>query len=122
MRQHLIVAQTINSVCRSWPGAPKVGATGGGWLVTGPTGATEAVATVEALWSAVLRSRPEAWVQELHHAAGGPRDSADSGAFMDAGRLEVIADMDQAGAEARDLSSRVLKLGQYMNIARETAL
>ena len=122
MRQHLIVAQTINSVCRSWPGAPKVDATGGGWLVTGPTGATEAVSTVEALWSAVLRSRPEARLQELHNAAGGPRDSADSGASTDAGRLEIIADMDQAGAEARDLSSRVLKLGQYMNIARETVL
>ncbi|MFF2029221.1 hypothetical protein [Arthrobacter sp. NPDC058192] len=122
MRQHLIVAQTINSVCRSWPGAPKVGATSGGWLVSGPTGATEAVSTVEALWSAVLRSGPEAWVQELHHAADGPGVSAGSGASTDAGRLEVIADMDQAGAEARDLSSRVLKLGQYMNIARKTVL
>jgi len=69
MRQHLIVAQTINSVCRSWPGAPKVAATTGGWLISGPTGATEAVSTVEALWSSVWRGRPGAWAPDLHRAA-----------------------------------------------------
>ena len=48
LRQHLIVAQTINDACQSWPGAPKVAATVDGWLVVGPKGVTEAVPTVEA--------------------------------------------------------------------------
>lgn len=54
LRQHLIVAQTVNQVCQFWAGAPKVTATSSGWLVSRPTGATEAVSTVEALWNAVL--------------------------------------------------------------------
>ena len=69
LRQHLIVAQTINAACQSWPGAPKVAATSGGWLVSGPTGATEAVSTVEALWTTVLRGRPGVQWQDLRAAA-----------------------------------------------------
>ncbi|WP_090955228.1 hypothetical protein [Arthrobacter sp. ov118] len=114
MRQHLIVAQTINSVCRSWPGAPKVGATSGGWLVSGPTGATEAVSTVEALWSLVLRGRPGAWPQDLQHAEDGSGVSAGSNAPGEADTLAIIADMDEVSAEERDLSLRVLQLGQRM--------
>jgi hypothetical protein len=114
MRQHLIVAQTINSVCRSWPGAPKVGATSGGWLVSGPTGATEAVSTVEALWSSVLRSRPGAWSQDLQHAEDGSGVSAGSSAAVETDSLAIIADMDEVCAEERDLSLRVLQLGLHM--------
>ena len=69
LRQHLIVAQTINEACQSWPGAPKVAATSSGWLVAGPKGVTEAVSTVDALWSAVLRGRPGARWQDLYGAA-----------------------------------------------------
>ena len=72
LRQHLIVAQTINSVCQTWPGAPKVAATSDGWMVSGPTGATAAVATVEALWSAVLPSNPESRSSNLHHFVHEP--------------------------------------------------
>lgn len=87
MRQHLIVAQTINGACQSWPGAPKVAATSGGWLVAGPKGDTEAVSTVEALWSAVLRGRSGIRSQDVRGAGG---------------------------LEAGELSLRVLKLGQRM--------
>jgi hypothetical protein len=87
LRQHLIVAQTINSACQSWPGAPKVAATSGGWLVAGPKGVTEAVSTVEALWSAVLRGRPGIRSQDVRGTGG---------------------------LEAGELSLRVLKLGQHM--------
>lgn len=90
MRQHLIVAQTVNELCRSWPGAPKVAATGGGWLVTGPTGATEAVATVEAVWAAVLRGR-----------ACAPLSAA----------------VEAADAEADSIAARVLALGHRLSTA-----
>lgn len=89
MRQHLIVAQTINSVCHTWPGAPKVVATAGGWLVSGPTGATVAIATVEGLWAAVHLSTPGMRSSDLKNYA--PEPGADE-----------------------DLSLRVLSLGCQM--------
>ena len=106
LRQHLIVAQTINGACQSWPGAPKVAATSGGWLVSGPKGVTEAVSTVEALWSAVLRGRPGA-LQDLRGA-----QVRESGA-LDAGELEA-GELEGMGLEGRELSLRVLKLGREM--------
>ena len=54
MRQHLIVAATVNAVCTGLPGAPKVTALKDGWLMTGPAGASRQCQTVEELWSAVL--------------------------------------------------------------------
>ena len=92
LRQHLIVDQTINEACQSWPGAPKVAATSSGWLVSGPKGATEAVSTVEALWSTVLRSGPGVRWQDLRPAAD-----------LDAGELDTGA-----------LALRVLHLGHEM--------
>jgi hypothetical protein len=92
LRQHLIVAQTINEACQSWPGAPKVAATSSGWLVSGPKGATEAVSTVEALWSTVLRGRSGVRWQDLRPAAD-----------LDAGELDTGA-----------LALRVLNLGHEM--------
>ena len=65
MRQHLIVAQTINSISHSWPGAPKVVATRDGWLVSGPTGGAESVTTVEQLWAAILKDSPGKQQPEL---------------------------------------------------------
>ncbi|WP_445156070.1 hypothetical protein ACTWLI_07865 [Arthrobacter sp. Hor0625] len=91
MRQHLIVAQTVNDLCRSWPGAPKVAATGGGWLVSRPTGAIEAVSTVEALWTAVLSGR-----------AGVP----------------LAAAVGPAAADEDSLASRVLALGRRLSRER----
>ena len=54
MRQHLIVAATVNAVCTGLSGAPKVTALKDGWLMTGPSGASRQCRTVEELWSAVL--------------------------------------------------------------------
>lgn len=54
MRQHLIVAATVNAVCTGLPGAPKVTALKDGWLMTGPSGVSRQCATLENLWSAVL--------------------------------------------------------------------
>ena len=81
LRQHLIVAQTINEACQSWPGAPKVAATSSGWLVAGPTGATAAVSTVEALWTTVLRGRPGVQWQDLRPAADLATGAQDTGAL-----------------------------------------
>lgn len=54
MRQHLIVAGTINAVCTGLPGSPKVTALKDGWMMTGPSGASTQCQTLEQLWSAVL--------------------------------------------------------------------
>jgi hypothetical protein len=97
LRQHLIVAQTINDASQSWPGAPKVAATSSGWLVSGPKGATEAVSTVEALWSTVLRGTSVVQWRGLRAAAD-----------LDAGELD-----------SRDLALQVLTLGHEM--ARDSA-
>ena len=110
MRQHLIVAQTINSVCQTWPGAPKVAATSDGWLVSGPTGAAAAIATVEALWSAVLPSNPGSRSLDLHHFA---QTEENSGAAAHTGGADesVLAAGD---LRPQDLSLRVLTLGCQM--------
>ncbi|MET3949244.1 hypothetical protein ABIB29_000065 [Arthrobacter sp. UYEF36] len=92
LRLHLIVAQTVNGACQSWPGAPKVAATSIGWLVSGPTGVTEPVSTVEALWSAVLRGTPGARWQDLRRAT----------------------DPETEDPEGEGLSLRVLKVGREM--------
>ncbi|WP_218122072.1 hypothetical protein [Arthrobacter sp. ov407] len=92
LRQHLIVAQTINEACHSWPGAPKVAATRSGWLVAGPKGATEAVSTVEALWSTVLRGRPGVRRQDLRAAE----------------------DLDAGEPDPGELARRVMNLGHEM--------
>jgi len=97
LRQHLIVAQTINDASQSWPGAPKVAATSSGWLVSGPKGATEAVSTVEALWSTVLRGTSV--VQWLD--------------------LRAAADLEAGEVDSRDLALQVLNLGHEM--ARDSA-
>ena len=54
MRQHLIVAATVNDVCTGLPGSPKVTAIKDGWLMTGAAGSSRQCQTVEELWSAVL--------------------------------------------------------------------
>jgi hypothetical protein len=97
LRQHLIVAQTINDASQSWPGAPKVAATSSGWLVSGPKGATEAVSTVEALWSTVLRGT----------------------SVVQWRGLRAAADLDAGDLDSRDLALQVLTLGHEM--ARDSA-
>ncbi|MET3812387.1 hypothetical protein [Arthrobacter sp. UYEF3] len=91
LRQHLIVAQTVNEICRNWAGVPKVAATSGGWLVSRPTGAIETVSTVETLWMSVLRGNPAAWSPDLR------------------GFLAY-----QPARVAEDISGRVLALGQRL--------
>ncbi|MDQ0823382.1 hypothetical protein QFZ79_001125 [Arthrobacter sp. V4I6] len=53
VRQHLIVAGTINSVCSGMRGAPKVTALSDGWMMSRPFGATWQCHTVEDLWATV---------------------------------------------------------------------
>lgn len=62
LRQHLIVAGAINTVCLGLPGAPKVTALRDGWMVSGPSGASRQCQTVEELWAAVLGCFTEASV------------------------------------------------------------
>ena len=54
LRQHLIVAATINSVCQGLPGAPRVTALKDGWMMTSPSGASRQCQTLEELRAAVL--------------------------------------------------------------------
>ena len=125
MRQHLIVAQTINSVCQAWPGVPRVAATSGGWLVSGPTGATAAIATVEALWSAVLRSNPGMRASAANNFAQGPRAAENTGSAEHLGGVEGpvpgAADGAAGDLHPEDLSLRVLALGYQVARAADTA-
>ena len=107
LRQHLIVAQTINEASQSWPGAPKVAATSSGWLVAGPKGATEAVSTVEALWSAVLLGRPGLQRQDLR--AAGDLGAGEPGA----GELGTGA-LGAGEPDPGELARRVMNLGHEM--------
>lgn len=67
LRQHLIVAHTVNSVCRGLPGAPKATALSDGWLLTGASGAGVLCPTVDALWTAVVGRAGD--VSRLEHLA-----------------------------------------------------
>ncbi len=107
LRQHLIVAQTINGASQSWPGAPKVAATSGGWLVAGPTGATVAVSTVQALWSAVLLGRPGLQRQDLR--AAGNLGAGELGT----GELGTGA-LGAGEPDPGELARRVMNLGHEM--------
>lgn len=64
MRQNLIVAATINSLCQGLPGAPRVTALKEGWITTGPSGASMQCQTLEELWAAVLACFTEASVRQ----------------------------------------------------------
>lgn len=107
LRQHLIVARTINEACQSWPGAPKVAATSSGWLVAGPKGAIQAVSTVEALWSAVLQGRPGLQRQDLR--AAGDLGAGEPGT----GELGTGA-LGAGEPDPGELARRVMNLGQEM--------
>lgn len=54
MRQHIIVAQAINAVCRHLPGAPRITPLSDNWLMSGATGTTKLCDTVEELWTAII--------------------------------------------------------------------
>lgn len=54
LRQHLIVADTVNTVCRGLPGTPRVTALKDGWLIAGPSGTARLCQTVDGLWSAAI--------------------------------------------------------------------
>lgn len=116
MRQHLIVAQTINSVCQTWPGAPKVAATSDGWLLSGRTGATAAVGTVEALWSAVLQSSPGARSSDLRPTEwpGAPEEARMAAPIVGSEGDPTSEDWTAAHLQPEDLSLRVLNLGRHM--------
>ncbi len=54
IRQHLIVAQTVNALCRKLPGAAKVTAVADGWTTTSATGGSSHCRTVGELWRTVI--------------------------------------------------------------------
>jgi len=85
MRQHLIVAATVNAVCAGLPGAPKVNALKDGWLMTGAAGASVQCQTLDELWSAVLGCFPDASVVDR----------------LNGRRLAYAADPANAGLPAR---------------------
>ena len=62
LRQHLIVAGAINTVCHGLPGAPRVTALRDGWMMSGPSGASRQCQTLDELWAAVLGCFTEASV------------------------------------------------------------
>ncbi len=62
LRQHMIVAATINNVCRDQRGAPKVTALADGWLVSGASGTSMLCRTVDQVWATVGRLLPAASV------------------------------------------------------------
>ncbi len=70
MRQHLIVAATVNALCTGLPGAPKVTALKDGWLMTAAAGAARQCQTLEELWSAVLGCFADASVLDHLHRRG----------------------------------------------------
>ncbi len=54
IRQHLIVAQTVNTLCCKLPGAAKVTAVADGWTTTSATGGSRHCRTVGELWRTVI--------------------------------------------------------------------
>lgn len=54
LRQHLIVAGSVNTVCAGLPGAPRVTALKDGWLLGGASGTARLCHTVEDLWGAAV--------------------------------------------------------------------
>lgn len=54
LRQHLIVAGSVNTVCAGLPGAPRVTALKDGWLISGASGVARLCHTVEELWGAAV--------------------------------------------------------------------
>ncbi|MCI9869746.1 hypothetical protein [Arthrobacter humicola] len=82
-------------------------ATSGGWLVSGPTGATVAVSTVQALWSAVLLGRPGLQRQDLR--AAGDLGAGEPGA----GELGTGA-LGAGEPDPGELARRVMNLGHEM--------
>ena len=59
LRKHMIVASTINRVCRDQRGAPKVTALVNGWLIAGPSGTSALCNTVDDVWATVARMFPD---------------------------------------------------------------
>ncbi len=88
LRQHLIVAQTVNVLCRKLPGAAKVTAVADGWTATSATGGGRHCRTVGELWRNVI---------------GGPVSSA--------ALLAVLppTDTNEAGAEESALAAAVIR-------------
>ena len=67
MRQHLIVAGTINTICTGLPGAPKVAALKDGWMISRPSGTSTQCRTLGEVWSAVLSCFSEVSILDRLH-------------------------------------------------------
>jgi hypothetical protein len=92
MRQHLIVAATVNAVCAGVPGAPKVAALKDGWLMTGPAGASMQCQTLDELWSAVLGCFTDASILGRLHRRRQAYAADPANAGLPARAAEVLPD------------------------------
>lgn len=108
MRQHLIVAQTINNISHSWPGAPKVTATSEGWLISGSKGGAESATTVEQLWAAILKRNPGKLQPEpLRNFTSVPdEESADIALRVRAAGQRLLNEISSASAHGPDHAAR----------------
>ena len=107
LRQHLIVAGTINNICSGLPGAPKVTALRDGWMVTGPSGTIRQCQTVAELWAAVLACFTRASVLERLRRRQ-QAFAADPGNAGLAARAAGVADSSPALMQARGESANAL--------------
>lgn len=94
MRQHIIVAQAINAVCRHFPGAPRVTALSNNWLMSGATGTTKLCDTVEELWTAIIDGSVNPNITPLHEA-----QKAYSADPLNTGLAAQVTDLGMALAE-----------------------
>jgi hypothetical protein len=92
MRQHLIVAGTVNAVCTGLPGAPKITALKDGWMMTGPAGLATQCQTLEELWSAVLGCFPDASVLDRLHRRRQAYAADPANAGLPARAVEMMPD------------------------------
>ncbi|MBG6218701.1 hypothetical protein IWX75_003188 [Arthrobacter sp. CAN_A6] len=56
LRQRLLVAQTVNTLCSGIAGLPTVQVAGDGWMVRSATGASTSCSTVHRIWEALVGS------------------------------------------------------------------
>lgn len=104
MRQHVIVAHAINAVCRRLPGAPRVTALSGGWLMSGSTGSTRLCHTVEELWTAIIDDsfNETAQLNRLHE-----EQEAYSADPLNTGLAEQVIDLGRARAEVQSHRNQI---------------
>jgi len=86
LRKRMLVANTVNSLTATIPGAPRTTALADGWTVAGPTGATTLCHTVVELWTAVLAGGLPGLLQRLEVQLTSAEPGSLAALVTDAGR------------------------------------